>query len=252
MKSCHYSGHCIELHKRCDTKMDCADKSDEVNCQYVSLSDTYLKELIPRSREVPEDDLNDLDDIVIADAASADANATKKDIPPLKVYVNISIMTFPSIDTVGLQFTADVFLNLRWFDQRVVFYNLVIKPFYFANKSCEMCILEHGLHSEFAQAKRQGQPLVANFGICQCVRTVSNDRGRNCQRKGDSRGYPNLNLSAICFGRYKLVFAYILKIIVKLQEPYLLGATTQFYSRGNIIMTLIAILTCAIIHSILR
>ena len=31
------SGHCIELHQKCDTDIDCEDKSDEQNCQYLRL-----------------------------------------------------------------------------------------------------------------------------------------------------------------------------------------------------------------------
>ena len=33
---------------------------------------------------------------------------------PLTVYMNVSILAFPFIDTVNLKFTADFFLNLRW------------------------------------------------------------------------------------------------------------------------------------------
>ena len=31
------SGHCINLHQKCDTDIDCKDKSDEQNCQYLRL-----------------------------------------------------------------------------------------------------------------------------------------------------------------------------------------------------------------------
>ncbi len=40
---------------------------------------------------------------------------------PLVVYLNISIQSLLSIDTVNLKFTADFFLNLRWYDGRLSF-----------------------------------------------------------------------------------------------------------------------------------
>ena len=43
---------------------------------------------------------------------------------PLKVFVSAEILAFPSIDSLGLKFTADFFLNLRWFDKRLQFQNL--------------------------------------------------------------------------------------------------------------------------------
>ena len=38
---------------------------------------------------------------------------------PLIVYMNVSVLAFPSIETMKLSFTSDFFLNLRWYDLRV-------------------------------------------------------------------------------------------------------------------------------------
>ncbi len=35
------------------------------------------------------------------------------------VYLNVSILALPYIDTAQLRFTADFYLNLRWYDLRV-------------------------------------------------------------------------------------------------------------------------------------
>ena len=35
------------------------------------------------------------------------------------IYINASILAFPFIDTINLKFTADFYLNLRWYDLRM-------------------------------------------------------------------------------------------------------------------------------------
>ena len=40
------------------------------------------------------------------------------------VHINISVLALPSIDTFNLKFTADFYLNLRWYDPRLNFYDL--------------------------------------------------------------------------------------------------------------------------------
>ena len=79
------SYHLFHLSDKCNTEVDCADKSDEINCDYLRFGSNYAKELIPREGK--------------------DA---------LVVYLNISVIAFPNIDTVNLKFTADYYLNLRW------------------------------------------------------------------------------------------------------------------------------------------
>ena len=81
---------------KCNTEIDCEDKSDEHNCDYLKLGANYAKELIPRD-----------------DAGDA-----------CLIYMNASVLAFPFIETVNLKFTADFFLNLRWYDLRIDFRDL--------------------------------------------------------------------------------------------------------------------------------
>ena len=80
-----------ELHSKCDTDLDCADKSDESHCSYLILGNDYAKELLP-------------------------VNENRE---PCFIYMNVSILAFPKIDTMNLKFTADFYLNLRWYDLRI-------------------------------------------------------------------------------------------------------------------------------------
>lgn len=95
----------MPLSSRCNHKIDCSDQSDETDCQYVGFTSGYLKQLIP-ANEPSEDD---------------NKEATDQQF----VYINVTIKSFPNIDTVSLQFTASFYLNIRWFGSRLTFHNLV-------------------------------------------------------------------------------------------------------------------------------
>ena len=43
---------------------------------------------------------------------------------PVDVFLNVSILAFPAIDTAKLKYTVDFFLNMRWYDLRVEFRDL--------------------------------------------------------------------------------------------------------------------------------
>ena len=64
--------------------------------KFANNGENYVKELIPR-----------------------DVNGD-----PCYVYINISVLAFPLIETVNLKFTADFYLNLRWYDPRIDFQDL--------------------------------------------------------------------------------------------------------------------------------
>ena len=40
------------------------------------------------------------------------------------VYLNVSVLAFPAIDSVNLRFTSDFYLSLRWYDLRIDFRDL--------------------------------------------------------------------------------------------------------------------------------
>ena len=90
------SGHCIPLEDRCNVDYDCKDSSDERDCQTLQLNDDYIKELLPVS----------------------------KNQEPCIVYINVTISSFPEISTKHVKFTSDFYLNLRWNDLRLTYWDL--------------------------------------------------------------------------------------------------------------------------------
>ena len=80
----------------CNLEIDCEDRSDEEMCDYLVLNKGYQSQLVPRdpSRE------------------------------PINVAMNITILTIPVIDTVGLTFSVDFLLGMMWRDLRLTFHNI--------------------------------------------------------------------------------------------------------------------------------
>jgi hypothetical protein len=76
--------------------LNCLDKSDENTCDYLSYGKNNAIQLIPRDQEGI----------------------------PLKVYMNVSILSIPVIDTVNLKYTIDFSLRMRWYDFRIDFRDL--------------------------------------------------------------------------------------------------------------------------------
>nr|XP_045585044.1 glycine receptor subunit alpha-2-like [Procambarus clarkii] len=91
------SGSCIGLHQRCDLKVDCPDKSDEVQCTLVDILPGYSVNIPP---------------------------------PPLagesqlSVYFIINILSFPSIATEDLTFVSTMDITMQWKDTRLRYLNL--------------------------------------------------------------------------------------------------------------------------------
>ena len=44
-------GLCIDMDNRCNRRADCADRSDERNCQIISIDETYFPEYPPLSSQ---------------------------------------------------------------------------------------------------------------------------------------------------------------------------------------------------------
>ena len=92
------SGQCVALEDRCNIDYDCEDETDEHDCMntQIQIIDDYMKEMVPVSK-------------------------TRE---PCIAYINISINTFPEINTKMVRITADFKINLRWRDLRLKFLNL--------------------------------------------------------------------------------------------------------------------------------
>ena len=90
------SGQCIPLEKRCNIKFNCKDKSDENNCAGIKTGNEYSREKMPVS-------------------LSAE---------PTIIYINVSLLAFPSISTKFLKFSVDFHLNLQWHDLRLYLWDL--------------------------------------------------------------------------------------------------------------------------------
>ena len=84
LKNLNYDLNCVDLlifffySDKCDTDFDCADKSDEYYCDYLRFGENYAKELIPRD-----------------ETGGA-----------LIIYMNVSVLAFPFIETIDLKFTG--------------------------------------------------------------------------------------------------------------------------------------------------
>ncbi|XP_023331567.1 uncharacterized protein LOC111703755 [Eurytemora carolleeae] len=89
-------GSCVSITQRCNLAIDCKDGSDEEDCKLLAINDDYRGELFPR----------------------------EKDNFALRVFLNVSILSFPKIDSLELFFTADFVLSMRWHDPRLKFTDL--------------------------------------------------------------------------------------------------------------------------------
>ncbi|KAK7073638.1 hypothetical protein SK128_008954 [Halocaridina rubra] len=88
------SGQCINLIRRCDTRYDCPDKSDENKCRPIAVHTDQLASL----RSVPH--------------------------PPLRVSAKLSVVNIPIINLESNDFVMHIWINITWTDERLTFLNL--------------------------------------------------------------------------------------------------------------------------------
>lgn len=87
----------MQIAKRCNEVNDCQDKSDEINCQLIKITnDLYHSEYPPISL----------------------------DKEPTKVFVNISVLYIDKLDEKEMTYSVKVHIQLKWCDKRLIFYNL--------------------------------------------------------------------------------------------------------------------------------
>ena len=89
-------GTCIPINDLCDLTANCPDKTDEKDCQQLTIPADYKGEKFP-----------------ILDSKE-----------PLKLFTNISILSFPTIDTLQSTYLVDFVISLRWLDPRLTYRNL--------------------------------------------------------------------------------------------------------------------------------
>jgi hypothetical protein len=87
----------VPIGKRCNEVNDCKDKTDETNCQLIKIiTDLYHTEYPPIS----------------------------VDKEPTNVFVNLSILYIDKLDEIGMIYSVKVHIQLKWYDKRLIFYNL--------------------------------------------------------------------------------------------------------------------------------
>lgn len=85
-----------DFSERCDTELNCIDGSDESNCNYVVFPNHYAKEIAP----------------------------VEKLQSSLNIYMNVTILDIPYINTYEMKLAISFILCLRWQDFRLEYLNL--------------------------------------------------------------------------------------------------------------------------------
>ncbi|XP_059086853.1 uncharacterized protein LOC131883401 isoform X1 [Tigriopus californicus] len=91
------NGECIDLEQKCNSVLDCQDGSDEEDCEFLMVDESYAKDKLPK-------------------------RGNEKS--PLEVFFSIDIGAFPEIDSTNFKVNSDYDINLRWYDPRLKFRDL--------------------------------------------------------------------------------------------------------------------------------
>ena len=80
----------MDLNKRCDNKLDCSDKSDETNCERITIDRANYRKVIPPVLDKDRTDIS----------------------------IEMDIYSVTNIDELAMSFNAEVRINLQWTDPR--------------------------------------------------------------------------------------------------------------------------------------
>ncbi|XP_023347845.1 uncharacterized protein LOC111716606, partial [Eurytemora carolleeae] len=93
------NGLCIDIKRRCDSRTDCRDKSDEVGCLRINPDKSYQKHIAPQPL--------------------LSQNSSK-----IIIKVSADIMDILDIDEKASIFQVQFYLHFSWYDGRLTFYDL--------------------------------------------------------------------------------------------------------------------------------
>jgi hypothetical protein len=93
------SGDCIDIGNRCNENSDCADESDEEECNMVYVPHSYQKKKSPPPIEENHE---------------------------LELFLKLDVMKINSINTLGMTVTITVNVIVKWYDKRLTFFNLIM------------------------------------------------------------------------------------------------------------------------------
>ena len=96
------NGHCVLMEQRCDQVVQCKDKSDERNCQIMTLEESYNK-IVPPITTV------------------SDTNFT---VVPVDVNISLNLLKIVEMEEEKNKINFQFQITLEWRDTRITYHNL--------------------------------------------------------------------------------------------------------------------------------
>ena len=114
-------GQCIKMDERCDQIIHCKDNSDEKNCNLLVFKeeDSYNKKVSPFTLD------------------------TEKNIIPVEVNVSTTLMNVLDISEQSHTIDLKIGITLKWYENRVFYYNLKTKEALNIMSDLEVCTSKH-------------------------------------------------------------------------------------------------------------